>query len=534
MIRKKQLFLSVISGVLLSLPWSSSSFSWTLFFAFVPLLMVEDQLVSQKQSQRSIVLFFYAIVTFLVWNVLSTWWIAYVSLGGMILITGINAFLMACVWWLMHLIRRRFALPTGYFSWIVLWLTFEYLHFHWAIQWPWLTLGNGLANSVQLIQWYEFTGVLGGSLWVLLINILLFSLYKCFTQKRVNRSLQLSALTVLLVAGPVCWSLHRYATYTEKGKAVEIALLQPNINPYSEKFSAISSKVQTHRLISLVQTIVTDSTQYVLAPETALASMWEEENLKQNKALEAIDSLIIQYPKIRFVAGAITQKRLGANESISYTSRKTADGNPYEVFNSSLLMDQSLQVQIGHKSILVSGVEKMPFEQYFSFLGDNALQVGGISGSLSSANESTVFEGDHGDKIGSVICFESAFGEYVASAVKKGASLIFIMTNDSWWKDSPGITQHFSFSRLRAIETRRSIARSANTGISGFINQRGDVLKKTEINSCIAILSRIQMNNEITFYVTYGDYLGRVSCYLSGLILIYLLIGYLRNRGDGL
>lgn len=525
MIRNKLLFLSVISGVLLSLPWVINSFSWTLFFAFVPLLMVEDHIVSQKINHKSIVLFFYALLTFIVWNVMSTWWIAYVSLSGMILITGINAFLMACVWWLMHRIRRRFALSTCYFSLVVFWLTFEYLHFHWDIQWPWLTLGNGFSNSVKLIQWYEYTGVLGGSLWVLLINILVFSLYKSFSQKRFDQCFQLFACILLLVAGPVSWSMYRYSTYIEKGKTVEIGIIQPNINPFSEKFSGLSVEEQTHRLISLAQTIVTDSTRYVLAPETALASM-REDGLKQNEALKAIDSLIIQFPQVSFVAGAITQRRLGRYDPISYTTRKTGDGNPYDVFNSALLIDQSPHVQIGHKSILVSGVEKMPFQQYFSFLGDYALQVGGISGSLSSAAHSTVFEGADGDKIGSVICFESAFGEYVGNAVKKGANLIFIMTNDGWWKDSPGLMQHFAFSRLRAIETRRSIARSANTGISGFINQRGDVLKKTEINSSLAISYRIQKNNEMTFYVAYGDYIGRVSFYLSGMVLIYLLTGY--------
>ena len=528
MIRIKTLFLSVISGLLLSIPWISSSFSWTLFFAFVPLLMVEDQIVSHKERSRSIVLFFYAGITFLVWNVLSTWWIAYVSFVGMILIAAMNAFMMACVWWLMHLVRRKYTHQTGYFSLIVFWLTFEYFHFHWAIQWPWLTLGNGFSNSVKLIQWYEYTGVLGGSLWVLLINIMLFSVYKSFSEKRLYKSFQLSALMVLLFALPVSWSLYRYYTYSENGKSVEIGILQPNINPFNEKFSGISAKAQMRRLINLAETIITDSTQYMLAPETALASMWEEKSLKQDQALESIDSLIIKYPKISFVAGAITQKSLGINEPFSFTARKNAEGKSYDVFNSALLIDRSPHLQIGHKSILVSGVEKMPFQKYFSFLGEYAVQVGGVSGSLSSANEATVFEGASGEKIGSVICFESAFGEYVGSAVKKGANLIFIMTNDGWWKESSGIRQHFAFSRLRAVETRRSIARCANTGISGFINGRGDVLKTTKINSCIAISSRIRMNDAITFYVVYSDYLGRVSSFLSGMVLIYFLIGFMR------
>ena len=531
MIPKKLLLLSVLSGILLSIPWISGSNSWTLFFSFVPLLMVENQIVAQKQSQGSIVLFLSAWVAFLVWNVLSTWWIAYVSLGGMVLIALLNSFLMACVWWLMHGVRRKWSPLTGYFSLIVFWITFEYLHFHWAIQWPWLTLGNGFSNSVKLIQWYEYTGVLGGSLWVLLVNGLLFSIYKTFTQKAYHQSIQLAGLILLLIILPVSWSVYRYLTYNESGKTVEVVLLQPNIDPYSEKFSGVSQQEQTRRLISLAQTMVNDSTSYVLAPETALAPMWEGDSLRQNSDLVAIYSFIRNYPSLRFVAGAITQRKLEHGEPISYTSRQDADGKYFDVFNSAVLLDHSSRLHIGHKNILVSGVEKMPFQKYFSFLGKYAISIGGISGSLSAGHDPFVLKAASGAKPGLAICFESAFGAYIGDVVKSGANVIFIITNDGWWKESPGLTQHFAFSRLRAVETRRSIARSANTGISGFINQRGDVLNKTEVNINTAIRSPVHLNQVFTFYVTYGDLLGRISSLLSGLILIYFLMSFLRSRG---
>lgn len=530
-IRKKLLLLSVLSGILLSIPWVSGSSSWILFFAFVPLLMVENWIVDQKQSQGSIVLFLCAWVAFLVWNVLSTWWIAYVSLGGMVLIALLNSFLMACVWWLMHGVRRRWTTQTGYFSLIVFWLTFEYLQFHWTIQWPWLTIGNGFSNSVKLIQWYEFTGVLGGSLWVLLVNILVFCVYKAISQKSYRASFQLAALILLLIILPGGWSLYRYLTYNEYGKTVEVVVLQPNIDPYKEKFSGIGQQEQTSRLIFLAHTMVNDSVTYVLAPETALAPMWEDDRLRQNDAFVAIDSFIGDFSNLRFVTGAITQRKLEVDEPISYTSRQDTNGNYFDVFNSALLLDNSSPVQIGHKNILVSGVEKMPFQQYFSFLGKYALSIGGISGSLTSGHEPIVFEDASGEKAGLAICFESAFGAYIGEVVRSGASVIFVMTNDGWWKDSQGLTQHFAFSRLRAVESRRSIARSANTGISGFINQRGEVLKKTEINTSTALSSPIHLNQALTFYVTHGDYLGRISSLMSGLMLIYFLLVLLRSRG---
>jgi apolipoprotein N-acyltransferase len=532
MVRKSLLLFSVISGLLLSLPWISASFSWVLFVAFVPLLYVADQLADQKQSHSSIAVFFYSSVTFILWNVLSTWWIAYVSFSGMLLISVLNAFLMASVWWLMHLVNQKLNVRTGYFSLVVFWLTFEFFHFHWSFQWPWLTLGNGFANSVRMVQWYDFTGVLGGSFWILLTNILFFSIYKNIAKRKYLKSFNLSIWVLLLIILPVGWSLYRYYTFSERGKPIEVVVLQPNIDPYSDKFSGMSTEKQVQRLFLLAETTVSDSTDFILAPETSLPTMWEDSLLHENQLLQFIFRTIRKSKKTSFIAGAITQRKFKIGETVSKTARRSANCSfYYDIYNSALMIDSTSYVQIGHKSILVSGVEKMPFQNYLSFLEKYVIHLGGVGGSFASADQSTVFDVTDKNKIGSVICFESAFGEFVGSTVTKGANLIFVMTNDGWWKDSPGVSQHFSYSRLRAIETRRNIVRCANTGISGFINERGDVLKKTDVNSCVAISAKIRMNDTITFYVRYGDFIGRISMILSGLILGYLLKGWLKNRG---
>ena len=517
--RKTLLILSIISGMLLSVPWLIPSFSWILFLAFVPLLVVEDLLVSKKQSSSAI--FFYAFIAFIIWNVLSTWWISYVSLSGMIIIAVLNSLLMACIWWLMYFVHRKTTSLTGYFSLIVFWLAFEFLHFNWSVQWPWLTLGNGFANAGKLIQWFEFTGVQGGSLWILLVNISIYVIYKRLTAKAILKTIRLLGLLFLLISLPVAWSLYLYYSYSETGKTAEVVILQPNIDPFSEKFSGISNEEQSSRLISLAGSIITNSTEYVLAPETALPPIWEGNGMKQNHALTLIDSLISNYPQLKFVVGAVTQKKMDANQPVSYTSRQLDDGSFYDVFNSALLIDSSSVVQVAHKSVLVSGVEKMPFQKYFSFVGKYLVHLGGVVGTYTPASQSSVFVGTQDEKIGAVICFESVFGEYVSGTVKKGANLIFVITNDGWFKDSPGVGQHFSYSRLRAIETRRCVVRSANTGVSGIINGRGDVVEKTKVNSQVVIKSDINLNNTITFYVRYGDYIGWISLMLSVSILIY-------------
>jgi len=301
--------------------------------------------------------------------------------------------------------------------------------------------------------------------------------------------------------------------------------LQPNIDPYTEKFSGMSTVDQINRLVSLAESKITDSTDLVLASETALPPLWEDSIVQQSPSLLPFAKIIERFPKISLIAGAITHQKFRQDEPISKTARQSDDGKFYfDRFNSAVLIDGSGVAQISHKNILVAGVEKDPFQEYLSFLPNFMLDLGGTKGGLASGKEPTLLEDLNGRKIGPVICFESVFGGHVRQLVKNGAQYIAVLTNDGWWKDSPGVWQHFAYSRIRAIETRRSVVRSANTGISGIINQRGDVIAQTNIDVSEAISSRIRLNNSFTFYVRYGNYLGWISLFLSGLIAVHLLV----------
>lgn len=515
--------MSLSSGCLLSIPWVASLGSWILLIAFVPFLIVEDQLYSHKNSRGGLAFLGYAMLVFLTWNILSTWWIGYVSFTGMLMICLINSILMSAVWWLAHSIRRTFNARTAYFSLIVLWIAFEYLHFHWSMQWPWLTLGNGYACSIEWIQWYEFTGVLGGSLWTLMVNVLIYAAIKYLKERSPRQAIKVMTGIVLLIALPLSWSMYRYFTWHDNGHPVQVAVLQPNIDPYKDKFAGMSYEEQTGRLLSLAQSIVNDSTRYIVAPETALEPFWENDSLRGQKSLRMFDTLFSSHPGVSIIAGAITQKRVQKGDPFTYALRHAANGDLYEVYNAALFIDTSSIVQIGHKNILVSGVEKVPFQQYFNFLGRYIVDAGGISGSLSPADEPIVFEGSQREDIGTLICFESVFGNFTGRSIKNGANILVVITNDGWWKDSYGLTQHFNYSRLRAVETRRCIARSANTGLSGFISQRGEVIKITDSNRATAISATLMLNSDLTFYVRYGDFLGWISAILAVMIVLYVL-----------
>jgi apolipoprotein N-acyltransferase len=515
--------LCIFSAVLLSLPWLNILPGWILFVALIPLLIVEDHLTNHQDKYTGIVFFSYAYLCFWLWNSLTTWWIMNATLIGAILVGLLNAAFMTTVWWLFHMVKHRFRLLAN-LSLVIFWISFEYLHYNWEIQWPWLTLGNGFANQVKLVQWYQYTGVLGGSVWVLTINLLLFQLYKKITGNELRRLKESVVLILFAVLVPSWLSVRDYNRYRESGNPYEIIILQPNIDPYTEKFDGMSQSEQVGILIHLTDSLLTDSTDYVIGPETALPPVWEMQSMYNHPYLSPFYTRALAHPKLKFVLGATTRIRFHKGEEMPSTIRlNRVDSTWYDVYNTALQIDGSGKVQIYHKSILVTGVEKMPFSKYFSFLEKYIIDLGGTTGSLGSQKEPSNFISETGLQAAPVICYESIFGEYITDYIKKGAGLIFIMTNDGWWKDTPGYKQHLSFARLRAIETRRSIARSANTGISAFINQRGDILQQTDWWTRTAIDGTLRANDNLTFYVRYGDYLGRISSFMAVLLLIYYL-----------
>jgi apolipoprotein N-acyltransferase len=229
-----------------------------------------------------------------------------------------------------------------------------------------------------------------------------------------------------------------------------------------------------------------------------------------------------QWQQAALFSGASTA--LFFEQKNSKASRKLVGGPGYiEYYNTSMLLDTSNTVSFIHKSKLVLGVERVPFARWIPWLESLSIENGGTSGTLGIEKEPKVLFAN-GLPCAPVICYESIYGEFISEQCRKGAEMIFIITNDGWWKDTPGYKQHMSFSRLRAIENRRCVARSANTGISCFINQRGDVLQKTSWWEPAVIKATLLQNKEITFYTKYGDVFGRSFAFVSVLLIIFAFV----------
>lgn len=532
--------IALSTGVLLAMSWPPMPTAFIIFFAWLPLLYAEH-LVSDPDSEYYGYSFFRVTYSsMLMWNLLTTWWVGNSHVYGGLVAFVANAFLMTLPIWLFHKTKRQIGPKVGYLSLVVYYVAFEYLHMQWDLTWPWLTLGNVFARFPEVVQWYELTGHLGGSVWVLVVNVLIFSsffslpLMQQFFQGRFKlapkKAMQVGATVafsrpVLLILIPLLISIIWYTTYEEKGPTTNVTVVQPNIDPYNEKFNTSVTEL-LQKYFEASHKGMTDSTTYLVWPETSLPTrIWVDDPTK-NSIFRQVVRFMDDHPNTTLIAGITAFERYDYKASV--TARYYSDGACcYDVYNAAIQVDTSKNYPLYKKSKLVPGVERMPYPGIFQALANLAIDLGGISGSLGTQEERSVFFNKDSVGIAPAICYESVFGGYMTQYYRNGADAIFIVTNDGWWGNTAGHKQHLYYASLRAIEGRRAIARSANTGTSCFINQRGDISQATEYWVPAVITANIHLNSELTFFARYGDYIGRVCGFLT---IFYVLYSFVRTR----
>ena len=514
----KLIYLSIISGVFFFLSWPTNFKLLTplIFLTFIPLLLIENKIRSNKKNSLYIILYSY--FSFFIFNFSCTIWVENASpaFGEGLIAVLLNSFFMSIVFYLFHISLKKINFISPIFFLSGYWIFFEILHMNWDLNWPWLTLGNVFSEFPILIQWYSYTGVLGGSLWVLIINYLIFKCYLNFLSKK---TLKLNNILLVFFI-PIFISTGIYISSNFQGKKINILVAQSNIDPNLEKFSSQAQRIEKTVFYELTENI-NDSINYVIFPETFLSSTFtisNNETINYNRnQISHITRLVEQYPNLNIIIGATVYHFLDGYKD--YKQRN------YKLYNSSLQFNSS-GINFYHKSKLVPGAEQLPYKNYLKFfLNENFLKLAGGAGNLSKQDSITLFSSNE-NKIASLICYESVFPNHVRKFVKKGAQAIFIITNDGWWGDTQGRKQHNSYARIRAIETRRYVARSANTGISSVINPLGQFEKVLEPNTSGSFIHPIELLSFKTFYVKHGNIL--IFIYLV-ILLFFGLIKKYRN-----
>lgn len=532
--------LVLLFAVMMSVPFLVPHTGFLALFGIVPLLCM-DRIATLTGKKR---VWIYHYSAFVLWNAITTFWVCNATVGGGIFAVLANSLQMSTIFGLFRLSKKKFTGTLPYIFLMVTWIAWERFYFDAEISWPWLVLGNSFARTTWAIQWYEFTGSLGGSLWIWLTNLGIFGLLVSLsdgswsTWNMKAKSAAVIGMTALLIAPPAISGAigKEYKDSMHAEEMLDVLIVQPNIDPYN-KFQALTQDQQN----AILEGMITKELEYrkndstaapllVLTPETFTSDIIVGQ-YERSRTWRRFTSLLESYPNVNMLFGASAYDYINSQEAPSYTARDLGQGLWVESHNSALMIDGSRRTEIFHKSKLVVAVEHTPYPRFFCPI-DNML--GGVMGRCVGQDEITLLNVEdiegHKAPIGCAVCYESVYGEYYTDYIRKGARAMTIITNDAWWGDTPGYRQHLSYASLRAIETRRAIARCANTGISAIISPSGEIMQPTPWWEQAVIKGQIPLRDDITFFVSHGDITGRVCSFIHWLLLLALIVRFITRR----
>ena len=539
----KYIILSLLSAVLLSISWPTYGIPFFIFIALVPLLILEHDISKFSNiRKKSLTIFGLSYLAFVIWNIVTTGWLYGArnpdgshSLFAVVVPVVLNSLFYAFIFQCYHWYKNAQGTYFGLVFFVAIWMVFEKIHLSWELTWPWLNLGNAFADYPKIIQWYDTLGATGGSFWILLVNVYAFYTLRIWEAGRKRKSLILNS--AILAAGillPMLISSVKYQNFDLKSTgSVNVLMLQPELNPYTEKYSKDSLTI-LNDLLTLAQENSTGKIDYYIGPETSLPGFGSisETGFENSELLNTVKGFLSKHPRSVFATGISSHRFYPDANQKSNTAYQTSQGIFVDSYNSAVQIIPNQKVEVYHKGKLVPGVEIFPYINVLKpLLGNAMLDLGGTTASLGVDEERKVFSNPfNSGKLAPIICYESIYGEFVTDYVKKGANFLAIMTNDSWWGETQGHKQLMAYSRMRAIETRREIARAANSGISAHINANGDVVADTFYGDKTTLFAKINLYEHQTFYTRAGDLLSRISIFVFGFLVFYNLIKKFQNR----
>jgi len=525
--RKKELLLGLLSGILLGISFPPIPLPFLIFFAFIPYLIV----IETRENLGSINRFTYFTTFF--FTIITLYWVGswtkeadpFLMISG-ILLMFVNPALFMIPSTLYFLCRKHLNKNIALSLFPFFWVTFEYLYSLTDLRFPWLTLANSLPYFNLFVQIADVIGAYGISLLILYINLYLYIYIKSFIEERKSKFIYLIVAIILFIT-PIIYGAYVVFSYETTEAKIKVGLVQPNFNPW-EKWEAGNLTEQLDLYFQMSQLAIDRKAELVVWPESALPVYllsgnyeFEVERIRQFVDYKRV-FIMTGMPDANFyfnLADAPSDAKLTSSGTVAYTS-----------YNSILLFQpETNQVQKYGKIKLVPFGEKVPFVEELPFLGDFIKWQVGIS-SWNVGKEQSVFRLNDSIKVGGVICIESIYPDFVAGFVKKGANILVVVTNDSWYGYSSGPFQHKEISRLRAIENRRAIVRAANGGISCIIDPLGNIVSETKLFTKDILVGEAEVKSDLTFYTKYPLLFPIMASLISIVILIISTIKWIYRK----
>jgi len=491
---------SVLSGFLLGVSFPSYPFIRLELLAWVALVPL---LVSLRTVENAGELFRRVYLSMFLFCLISLWWVSLATfLGGVLTIVAQAFFLMVPIL-VFYVVKKMAGFRFALFSLPFFWVAWEWSYMQQDLSLGWLTLGNSQANLNFMIQYADMTGVWGISFWLVWFNVLVV-LAMTGSKKEVLRFV---VPMFLMILAPLVYSTLLFSREGEMSKPeakLRVTLVQPNIDPHGiwvphdimERYSWVSGNAVRENRPDLVIWPETAILFYILEPPFA------DELHSLRVSLRQWHSALL--------SGFIDVRHKG-------------DHQPLEIYNASMLLEPGNGApQIYRKMHLVPFAERVPYLDYFPWLGYATFSLSGISGWERGRDTSVMklLTPTHGEVvIANFICYESIFPDHVTEFVRKGARLLTLVTNDGWYATSYGPYQHLAIGQLRCIENRRAMARCANTGLTVFIDRFGRILEEIPWWKEQSLTAEVPLESRLTFYTRHPDLVPKVALAISAVLL---------------
>lgn len=501
--RRKEWLLLIVSGIILGISFPPFPFPFTLliFVGLIPYFIVINRRTTLASISKATFLFsFFFSITTIYW--VGSWSSEadpYLMLAGVALLFAYPS-VMLIPSTLYYLAKKVFPKFDAIWLFPIFWVTLEYLLTLTDLRFPWLLLGHGLAKFNLFIQGADIIGTNGLSLVVAYINVLLF---KAFFEKKSEENIywkpSVVAITIFLCL--LIYGVYKVSSFNISERKVTVGIVQPDLNPW-DKWETGNLGHLTKQYLDLSQKCVDEGAEIILWPETALPvyAFGGTYVVVENSIFNFLDT-----NKVSLLTGMPDIIYYYDQNKIPEDAKFSEQGNYYyRTYNAVIgLNPGTREIQRYGKMKLVPLGEKVPFADQFTFLGDIFKWGVGITG-WNIGKDTTAFQiyNDKLDtiKVGGLVCYESVDPVFVTAFVQKGAEMITVVTNDSWYGKSSGPYQHKDFAMLRAIENRRSVVRCANGGVSCIINAKGEILAETELYTKTTLVGEVPLQTEKTFY----------------------------------
>ncbi len=512
--RTSLLIYPVVSCLLLTLAWTNFPFSFLFFFvSLIPLLIFEQIRAEQKISNRLFYLATYLAIFFA--NLISSFWMFKLGIINMIIIAAIYSLCFLPAFYFYSLAKKINEF-LGYFIFILGWFFIEYSHT--AIDWgfPIQTLGYGLANDTRWIQWYEITGVFGGTLWILTLNALLFAVWLRYQQqKKAARKSVLVFLFIFFIPVLFSWFIFLRDQPIPETREIKVMTLHSNLDCYSEKYEMpVDSMLEYY--FQIIQENYDSSVDLVVLPENAISNLDWVEGFQngQNKIISTVQDFIEERQLKNMLVGGISYEVLSGKPENNPLATFFDKMQAYVfMYNTAVYLEKN-KVDFRTKEKLVPFEETHPFPKYKNWTRFLYSPLGGFTFSVRKDNKETLLV-NNSFKLGPMICYESLYGDMARRMVRDGAQVLAVMLNEGWYDSLKGSQKFLNFSKVRAIETRRYVIRSSNRGISSVVDHNGEEIATKRRTDDGVIVQTIPLSKEITIYARFGYFL------IHGLFLMY-------------